>query len=87
MKLNDTGGRGLTDLIIFRRRWWQHLLFWMVILLILFNIFKTSSSVEKIDLVYTLIFAVPLLAITNLNLYHFIPGYLRKEKYLLYLLF
>jgi hypothetical protein len=32
----------LTDLMIFHNRWWQHLLFWGVALLILFNIFKGS---------------------------------------------
>ena len=65
----------------------QHLLFWLVVLIILLNIFKISSSFEKIDLVYTLIFLSPLMGISYLNLYHFIPKYLRKEKYLLYVLF
>lgn len=80
-------GSGFTDLMIFRNRWWQHLLFWGAALLILLNIFKTSSSVEKIDLIYTFIFLIPLLATVYLNLYHFIPSYLRREKYLLYFLF
>ena len=80
-------GSNLTDLMIFRRRWWQHLVFWVMILMILLNIFKSSSSFEKIDLIYTLIFLVPLVIMAYLNLYHFIPRYLRKEKYLLYALF
>lgn len=82
-----TNGFSLTDLMIFRRTWWQHLLFWGVALVILLNIFKTSSSFERIDLIYTLIFLVPLVAIVYMNLYLFIPRYLRKEQYLFYTLF
>ncbi len=78
---------GFTDLMIFRQRWWQHLVFWVAVLLILLNIFKTSSSFEKIDLVYTLIFLAPLMVMAYLNLYHFIPRYMRREKYLLYAIF
>ncbi len=85
-KQSFTERPSFTDLMIFRRRWWQHLLFWIGIFLVLINIFKTSTSFEKIDLIYTLIFLSPLLGITYLNLYSFIPRYLRKEKYLLYLL-
>ncbi|MEN8157315.1 MAG: histidine kinase [Bacteroidota bacterium] len=84
MSINESG---LTDLIIFRTRWWQHQVFWVAVFLILLNIFKTSSTFEKIDLIYTLIFITPLLGITYLNLYYFIPRYLRREKYLLYALF
>jgi len=76
----------LTDLMLFRNRWWQHLLFWGVALLILFNIFKSSGSVEKIDVIYTFIFLLPIVSIVYLNLYLAIPRFLRKEKYLLYIL-
>ncbi len=76
----------LTDLILFRNRWWQHLLFWLAALFILLNVFKTSSSFEKIDLVYTLIFLVPLTGMVYLNLYLALPRFLRKEKYLVYTL-
>ena len=76
----------LTDLMIFRNRWWQHLIFWAVALLILFNIFKGSGSVEKIDVIYTFIFLVPIVSIVYLNLYLAVPRFLRKEKYLLYTL-
>ena len=74
----------LTDLMIFRNRWWQHLLFWVLALAILFNIFKSSGSLEKIDVIYTLIFVLPLVAVVYLNLYLAIPRFLGKEKYLLY---
>ncbi|MEN8229974.1 MAG: histidine kinase [Bacteroidota bacterium] len=84
---NPPKGLSLTDLMIFRVRWWQHLIFWGIVLVILLNIFKTSGSYEKIDLIYTFIFVVPLIAIVYLNLYHFIPRYLRREQYLLFICF
>lgn len=76
----------LTDLMIFRNRWWQHLLFWGVALVILLNVFRSSESLEKIDVIYTIIFAVPLVTSVYLNLYLLVPGLLRKEKYLWYTL-
>jgi len=76
----------LTDLMLFRNRWWQHLLFWGVALLILFNIFKGSGSVEKIDVIYTFIFLLPIVSIVYTNLYLAIPRFLRRERYLLYIL-
>jgi len=75
-----------TDLLIFKNRWWQHLLFWGVALLILFNIFKGSGTIEKIDVIYTLIFFVPIVAVVYLNLYMAVPKFLRKERYLVYIL-
>jgi len=80
-------GFSFTDLMIFRRTWWQHLIFWAVAFAILLSIFKTSSSFEKIDVIYTFIFLVPIAAIVYLNLYLSIPRFLKKEMYLLYILF
>jgi sensor histidine kinase YesM len=60
----------------------QHLVFWALTLLILLNIFKSSGRIEKIDVIYTLIFMVPLVGFTYLNLYWLIPVFLRKERYL-----
>lgn len=74
----------LTDQMIFRNRWMQHLQFWGIAYIILFNIFKSSGSVEWIDLVYTFIFSVPLAIIVYPNLYFFLPRFLRQERYLLY---
>lgn len=74
----------LTDLMIFRNRWWQHLIFWSLALFVLLNIFKTSSKLEKIDVIYSFIFLVPISVIVYLNLYLAVPGFLRKERYLLY---
>lgn len=72
--------------MIFRNRWWQHLIFWGVALTILLNIFRSSGTLEKIDVIYTLIFAVPLAAVVYLNLYICVPSLLRTERYLLYAL-
>lgn len=80
------GRSNFTDLMIFRNRWWQHLLFWAVTLLILFNIFKSSGSVEMIDVIYTFIFLIPIVIIVYLNLYLAVPRFLRRERYLLYTL-
>lgn len=75
-----------TDLILFKNRWWQHLLFWAAALLILFNIFKSSGSVEKIDVIYTFIFLFPIIGLVYLNLYLAVPRFLRRERYLIYTL-
>lgn len=77
-------GTGFTELMLFRRRWWQHLLFWGVVFFILLNVFRASGSIEKIDVMYTLLFLVPLISIVYLNLYVAIPLFLRKERYLPY---
>ena len=76
-----TSRSNLTDLMIFKNRWWQHLLFWSVALLILLNIFKSSGKIEKIDVIYTFIFMAPILGIVYLNLYLAVPRLLRKERY------
>ena len=83
---NKPSRSNFTDLMIFRNRWWQHLLFWAVALLILFNIFKSSGSLELIDVIYTIIFLAPILAVVYLNLYMAVPRFLRKERYLVYTL-
>jgi hypothetical protein len=76
--------RNLTDLMIFRNRWWQHLLFWGVALLILINIFKSSGVIERIDVIYSFIFLLPVAGIVYLNLYLAVPRLLRRERYLIY---
>lgn len=83
---NRSSRSNLTDLIMFKTRWWQHLVFWGVVLVILFNVFKVSGSVQKIDVIYTFIFIVPIIAVVYLNLYMAIPRFLSKERYLYYVL-
>jgi len=72
--------------ILFRNRWWQHILFWVAAFILLASIFSSSSEVQKIDLIYTSIFIIPLLILTYLNLYLCIPFLLRRELYIFYLL-
>jgi hypothetical protein len=70
--------------MIFRGRWWQHLRFWCAAFLILFWIFQTSDSIGKIDVIYTLVFLIPLVLIVYVNLYVLIPRFLKTERYLLF---
>lgn len=81
-KKSITAWSGFTDLMIFKKRWWQHLVFWILIFVVLVNIFRESGSLEKIDLIYTGIFLLPLAGITYLNLKLIIPHFLKREKYL-----
>lgn len=76
----------LTDRMILKSRWMQHLRFWGIAYIILYNIFRSPGSVEWIDLVYTFMFSIPLALIVYPNLYIFLPRFLRKERYLLYIL-
>ena len=64
----------------------QHLLFWVISFFILVRFFNTSNQVEKIDVIYTLIFHVSLLTGVYINLILLIPHFLRKKKYLIYVL-
>lgn len=56
----------------------------MLVFLVLVNIFKTTESIEKLDLIYTAIFILPLAGVSYFNLYYLIPRFLRRERYLLY---
>lgn len=53
-------------------------------MVILLSVFKTSGTIEKIDVIYTMLFMIPLVAVAYLNLYLAIPAFLRKERYLMY---
>lgn len=62
----------------------QHVLFWCLSFLILLNILKVSAEIKRIDLIYTVIFHVPILLIVYLNLKVLFPLFLEKGKYFLY---
>jgi hypothetical protein len=81
---NRRGKMALSEWMILRGRRWQHLRFWVLAFLILFWIFKTADTIEKIDVIYTLIFLVPIVLIVYVNLYLLIPRLLRTERYLFY---
>jgi sensor histidine kinase YesM len=62
----------------------QHGIFWILSYFILLNIFSLSSTFQRIDYIYTSIFLISLIIPVALNLYVFIPQFLRKNKYLVY---
>jgi sensor histidine kinase YesM len=62
----------------------QHVLFWGVAGYVLLHIFALSSSLQKIDFIYTAIFIFSLAIPVELNLLVFIPQLLNRKKYVLY---
>ncbi len=67
-------------------RLFQHLLFWCLSFLILTNIFKVSAEIEKIDLIYTAIFHLPIVLIVYINLNVLFPLLLERGRYFMYVL-
>lgn len=67
-----------------RNRILQHILFWSLSFLILLNILKVSAEVKVIDLIYTAIFHIPIMAVVYLNLRLLFPYFLEKGKYIQY---
>jgi len=62
----------------------QHILFWCLSFLVLLNMLKVSAQVKPIDLIYTAIFHIPIIAVVYINLRILIPLFFEKQKYLLY---
>ena len=71
---------------VFRNTLVQHLLFWGVAGYVLLNIFSLASSYQKIDYIYTAIFMVSLAIPVELNLLFFIPKFLNRKRYVVYVL-
>ena len=67
-----------------KQRWLQHLLFWLLAFYILLRIFAGSAGIEKIDVIYTLIFIATLLPGIYLNLFVLISRVLSRKRYVLY---
>jgi len=70
---------------LLKNRNFQHILFWCLSYLILINILKVSAEIQKIDLIYTTIFHIPVLLVVYLNLQVSFPLFFEKRKYLYYL--
>lgn len=68
-------------------RSFQHFLFWCLSYLILINILKVSAEIQKIDLIYTTIFHVPVFLVVYLNLQVSFPLFFEKRRYVFYLFF
>lgn len=62
-------------------------LLWGCSFVILLFLFSGNTAPSKIDYIYTICFVVTLLIPVSLNLYLLIPKYLKKEKYLLFIVF
>jgi two-component system, LytTR family, sensor kinase len=63
----------------------QHILFWCLSYLILINILKVSAEIQKIDLIYTAIFHIPVLLVVYLNLQVSFSLFFEKRRYVFYL--
>jgi sensor histidine kinase YesM len=71
---------------IARNKWLHHILFWVFAYIILLSMFSTSSSINRIDHIYTAIFLFTLILATEINLLVLIPGFLYKKKFKLYII-
>jgi len=69
---------------IFKLKWIQHLIFWVLSLYFITFYFAISNTIKFIDFVYSLIFHIPLLGLVFLNLNLLLPFYLKNKKYLYY---
>jgi len=74
----------LIQVLFIRLRIIWHVLFWCAGYIVLLNIFAGSSDPEKIDIIYTLFFILPIVAGVFINLYLLIPKLLRKGNLFLY---
>ncbi|MDX9880751.1 MAG: histidine kinase [Prolixibacteraceae bacterium] len=62
----------------------QHILFWAFSFLILVNILRVSAELKPIDIIYTLVFHVPLMLVVYVNLRVLVPRLLARKKYAWY---
>lgn len=63
----------------------QHLILWAFSFLILINILRVSAELKPVDIVYTLVFHIPIIMAVYINLMVLIPRYLAQQKYLHYM--
>jgi two-component system, LytTR family, sensor kinase len=71
--------------LLLKKRSFQHILFWCLSFIILINILKVSAEIQKIDIIYTAIFHVPVFLVVYLNLQVSFPLFFEKRRYLFYL--
>ena len=69
---------------ILNQKWLQHLVFWVLSIYAIASYFSISSLFSFIDVIYSLIFHIPLMLMVYLNLNMLIPKLFIKRKYLLY---
>ncbi|HBL77196.1 MAG: hypothetical protein A2W90_14810 [Bacteroidetes bacterium GWF2_42_66] len=59
----------------------QHILFWAFSFLILVNILRVSAELKPIDVIYTMVFHIPLALVVYINLSILVPRLLARKKY------
>ena len=59
----------------------QHLVFWAFSFLVLVNILRVSAEIQQIDVIYALVFHLPILLVVYLNESILFPRLLAKNKY------
>jgi sensor histidine kinase YesM len=64
----------------------QHLVFWALSFLVLTNILRVSAEIQRIDLIYALVFHIPIMLVVYFNQSVLFPHLLAKNKYALYVL-
>jgi hypothetical protein len=65
-------------------KWLQHLTFWVLSVYAIASYFSISSLFSFIDVIYALIFHIPLMLMVYLNLNYLIPKLFLNRKYLAY---
>lgn len=64
----------------------QHILFWIFSFGSLLYLFKMGKTITKIDIVYTFLFHISMVAGVAINIWLLIPFFLKKERYFLHIL-
>jgi len=67
-----------------KKRTLQHASFWALSFLVLLNILKVSAEIQPIDLVYTVVFHIPIVLVVYLNQSVLFPLLLAKQRNLAY---
>jgi len=71
---------------IVKSKWLQHPIFWLLSMYAIASYFSISSIFSFIDVLYALIFHIPLMLMVYLNINLLIPKFFLKGRYLLYTL-
>jgi len=69
-----------TIINVLKNRILQHILFWLLSLLVLTNVLKVSAEIKEIDIIYAAIFQLPLALLVYFNLRILFPLFLEKRK-------
>lgn len=72
---------------ILRKKFLQHLMFWLLSIYVIGSYFSIVWLFEFIDFFYALLFHIPLTFLVYINLRVLLPKFLNKRKYLLYFLY